>query len=173
MKTCNISEFKKALKNSNKEKIGFVDVRTPTEYKEKHIKAVENIPLDKVVEEKSYFEKFEKVYIHCLSGARGERAISALMKIGVKTEFINVEGGIVEWENQNLPLEAKTVKFPMMRQVMIAAGSLVLLSLILITMFSSVLGIYLALFVALGMIFSGITGMCGMATFLSKMPWNK
>ena len=54
----------------------------------------------------------------------------------------------------------------------IAAGSLVLLGLIL----SSVVApgwIALTWFVGAGLTFAGVSGFCGMARLLAVMPWNK
>jgi|GEM_PF-4139801 len=59
-----------------------------------------------------------------------------------------------------------------MRQVQIAAGSLVLLGVIL----SLVLGqwwIAMSAFVGAGLTFAGISGRCGMAKLLGMMPWNQ
>ncbi|MBI2174946.1 MAG: DUF2892 domain-containing protein [Candidatus Omnitrophica bacterium] len=54
-----------------------------------------------------------------------------------------------------------------MRQVQIAAGSLVVLGLLIPH------GWWLALFVGAGLVFAGISGTCGMAVLLSRMPWNR
>lgn len=52
------------------------------------------------------------------------------------------------------------------------AGSLVLLGIILGVFMSS--GFYwLSAIIGLGLLFSGLTGWCGMAILLGKMPWNK
>jgi rhodanese-related sulfurtransferase len=59
-----------------------------------------------------------------------------------------------------------------MRQVQIAAGSLVLLGVIL----SQTVApgwIWLSGFVGAGLTFAGISGFCGMARLLAAMPWNK
>jgi rhodanese-related sulfurtransferase len=59
-----------------------------------------------------------------------------------------------------------------MRQVQIAAGSLVLLGLILS---HAVAPGWIALtwFVGAGLMVAGITGFCGMARLLAVMPWNR
>jgi aminomethyltransferase len=61
---------------------------------------------------------------------------------------------------------------PIIRQVMIASGIMIILSVIL--------GFYvnqwwyaLAAFVGGGLLFAGVTGICGMATLLSYLPWNR
>lgn len=57
-----------------------------------------------------------------------------------------------------------------MRQVQVAAGGLVLLGIILSWMAYPFIGI--SLFVGAGLVFAGISGWCGMAKILGKMPWN-
>jgi len=59
-----------------------------------------------------------------------------------------------------------------MRQVQIAAGSLVLLGVIL----SQTVApgwIWLSGFVGAGLTYAGISGVCGMARLLAAMPWNQ
>jgi rhodanese-related sulfurtransferase len=59
-----------------------------------------------------------------------------------------------------------------MRQVQIAAGSLVLLGLILSQLVAPA-WILLTWFVGAGLTFAGISGFCGMARLLALMPWNR
>jgi hypothetical protein len=59
-----------------------------------------------------------------------------------------------------------------MRQVQIAAGSLVLLGLLLSQAMAPA-WILLSWFVGAGLVFAGITGWCGMAQLLARMPWNR
>uniref|UniRef100_UPI0037D9C1C1 DUF2892 domain-containing protein n=1 Tax=Vulcanococcus sp. TaxID=2856995 RepID=UPI0037D9C1C1 len=61
---------------------------------------------------------------------------------------------------------------PLMRQVQIAAGSLVLLGLIL-SHVAAPGWIALTWFVGAGLTFAGISGFCGMARLLALMPWNR
>lgn len=58
------------------------------------------------------------------------------------------------------------------RQVMIAAGLLVLLG-IFLSIAASPIWIALAIFVGVGPTFAGVTGFCGMARLLALMPWNR
>lgn len=59
-----------------------------------------------------------------------------------------------------------------MRQVQVAAGSLVLLGVFLGAYVSP--GFYfLAGFVGAGLVFAGFSGFCGMARLLMRMPWNR
>jgi hypothetical protein len=58
-----------------------------------------------------------------------------------------------------------------MRQVQVVAGALVLVGIVLSLVSSPFIG--LSIFVGAGLIFAGISGWCGMAKILGKMPWNK
>ncbi len=59
-----------------------------------------------------------------------------------------------------------------MRQVQIAAGSLVLLGVILAVLVSPWF-VALSAFVGAGLVMAGVTGFCGMANLLAHMPWNR
>ena len=59
-----------------------------------------------------------------------------------------------------------------MRQVQIAAGSLVLLG-VLLGAFVAPAFYALSGFVGAGLLFAGASGFCGMARLLAAMPWNR
>jgi len=82
-------------------------------------------------------------------------------------------GGIQAWKAAGLPVtEDKSQPLPLMRQVQIAAGGLILLGVVLGYGFSSGFFLLSAL-VGAGLTFAGITGFCGMARLLAVMPWNR
>ena len=58
------------------------------------------------------------------------------------------------------------------RQVRIAAGSLVLLGVVLGAFVHPYL-LGLAAFVGAGLVFAGVTDTCGMGMLLARMPWNQ
>lgn len=84
-----------------------------------------------------------------------------------------LEGGIDAWKAAGLEVEQDpTQPLELQRQVMIAAGSLVLLGVLLGYALSPWLFL-LSGFVGAGLIFAGISGFCGMALLLQRMPWNR
>lgn len=173
MKHVNISTFKEVIESeANNSTVDFINVCTPAEYKETHIKGVRNVPLDTLAERFNELNGKTTVYIHCRSGNRGRQAIETLEKLGVTAELVNVEGGLLAWQEAGLETGSHTNRLPIMRQVFIGAGSLVLLSLVL-GHFINYYYLLISLFVSLGLLVSGLTGWCGMALLLSKMPWNK
>ena len=84
-----------------------------------------------------------------------------------------LEGGLQAWKRAGLPVIAdRKAPLPIMRQVQIVAGSLVLLGIVLAVLVSPWF-MALSAFVGAGLIVAGITGFCGMANLLLHMPWNR
>ena len=92
---------------------------------------------------------------------------------GKEKDLYNLTGGIDGWMQNNFPVESddKNV-MPLERQVLLAAGLVVLTGVILGFVVSSS-WFLLSGFAGLGMAFAGLTGWCGMAKFLAMMPWNR
>ncbi len=88
-------EAKTRLESNNS--IIIVDVRTPDEYNEEHIKGAILLPLDDISEEASTIipDKEATYYIYCRSGNRSATAAAQLVKMGY--ENIYDLGGINNW----------------------------------------------------------------------------
>jgi rhodanese-related sulfurtransferase len=173
MKHISISAFKEVIESeANNPTVDFINVCTPAEYKEKHIRGVRSVPLDTLETAVAEFNNKKTIYIHCRSGKRGQQAILKLQSLGVTAELVNVEGGLLAWEEAGHTTDSHTNRLPIMRQVFIGAGGLILGG-VLLTHFVNDTFILIPLFVSLGLLVSGFTGWCGMALLLSKMPWNK
>lgn len=173
MKHISISAFKEVIESeANNSTVDFINVCTPAEYKEKHIKGVRSVPLDILHSKVDELNRKKTVYIHCRSGNRGRHAIEKLQSLGVTAELVNVEGGLLAWEEAGHETGSHTSRLPIIRQVFIGAGGLVFGG-VLLTYFVGDAFILVPLFVSLGLLVSGFTGWCGMALLLSKMPWNK
>jgi rhodanese-related sulfurtransferase len=152
--------------------VDFINVCTPAEYKEKHIEGVRNVPLDEITNHAREFVGKQTVYVHCRSGKRAARAIETLQSLGVTAELVNVEGGILAWDEAGYPTRSLTSRMPIMRQVLVAAGLFVLIGLVLAWLVDPAF-VVLSAFVGAGLCFAGITGWCGMSFVLAKMPWNQ
>jgi len=85
---------------------------------------------------------------------------------------VNVEGGTLAWDQAGLPVTRGKKMMSLERQVRIAAGSLVLIGVVLAWMVHPYL-IRLSAFVGAGLVFAGITDTCGMGMLLARMPWNQ
>lgn len=173
MKHVSVQTFKEVIDSeSSNTSVDFINVCTPIEYKEKHIDGVRNVPLDELAQHVAEFKDKRTIYIHCRSGNRGRQAIEKLQALGVQAELVNVEGGILAWDEAGFATNSFTNKMPIMRQVLLAAGTLVLVGVVLSLTVNQAF-VYLSLFVGAGLTFAGLTGWCGMTHILAFMPWNK
>lgn len=111
---------------------------------------------------------------HCRSGARTTQNASRIAN-GTPSDIETyiLQGGIDAWKKAGLPVTIdRTAPIPVMRQVQIAAGSLVVLGAILGATVAPAFYL-LSGFVGAGLVFAGTTGFCGMARVLEMMPWNR
>ncbi len=113
------------------------------------------------------------VIFHCRSGARTAAAAAKLAAAAAPTEAYVLEGGLEAWRRAGLPVvEDRSQPIEIQRQVQIAAGTLVLAGAVLGT-FVNPAFYGLSAFVGAGLIFAGVSGFCGMARVLARMPWNR
>lgn len=173
MKQISAETFQKIVESKKDDPtVDFINVCTPAEYKEKNIPGVRSLPLDELDARFTELQDKKTVYVHCRSGKRGARAIEKLQNLGLTAELVNVEGGLLAWDEAGLPTDSLTNRLPLMRQVMLAAGSLILLG-YLLSLFVHEQLILLSVFVGLGLLTAGLTGWCGMSRLLELMPWNR
>ena len=152
------------------QRVRVIDVREPMEYAAGHIAGSLNVPLARISEADL---PGGPLVLVCHSGNRSSQALSRLLQNGHPHPLADLEGGIPAWQEAGLPVrKLNNAPLPLMRQVQIAAGSLVLLGVIL----SQTLApgwIWLSGFVGAGLVFAGVSGFCGMARLLAVMPWNR
>ena len=151
-----------------------VDVRTPAEFAQVHAQGARSIPLNRITpaEVRNGHPPEEPIYLICKSGGRSAKACEKLAAAGVANLF-SIEGGTTAWEQAGLPVVRGTSRvISLERQVRIAAGSIVLIGLLLAWLVHPALA-GLSAFVGAGLVFAGITDWCGMGILLSKMPWNR
>lgn len=87
------ADLKKKVRDRNYQ---FVDVRTPMEFKGRHIKGFKNIPLHELKRRQEELTKDKAVILICQSGARSMRAARILKRKGF-TKIMNVQGGMSSW----------------------------------------------------------------------------
>lgn len=154
-----------------------IDVRSPAEYRAGHIAGAHNEPLGNLdpvrLAERLRGEGLnsgDELYLICQKGQRARQAaerLSALLP-GVQV----IEGGTDACLACGMPREGSGGGLELQRQVQISAGSLVLLGVILGTWVHP--GWYLLSgFVGAGLTFAGLSGTCGLALVLARMPWNR
>ena len=164
-----------AARRLDGESVELIDVRTPVEYREVHCEFARNVPLSeldpKAVMAARNGTGDSPLYVICRSGSRGQQACERFFAAGF-TNVVNVEGGTHAWAACGLPVTRGPKAVSLERQVRIAAGSLVLLGVVLgLLVHPYLLG--LSAFVGAGLLFSGVTDTCGMGLVLARMPWNR
>ena len=150
-----------------------LDVRTPPEYASAHVPGATLIPLNELKTEFliAQHKVGTPIFVLCHSGARATQAIEQFERAGCDDCFL-VEGGTQACIDAGLPVHRGASSFlPLMRQVQIVVGSLSAIGAILALTVNRWFAI-LQLFLGSGLLFAGITGTCGMALFLARMPWN-
>lgn len=171
MKNITVHELHDILEKDQTNNLVLVDVRTPLENKEVRIPQAKNIPLDQLEQHKDELKTYSTVFVHCRSGGRSSKACQKLKEMGIEN-VVNITGGILAWEAEGFGVQKDArLRFPLIQQVHIVAGLLILLG-ILLGWLVHPGWIGLSGFVGAGLLFSGLTGHCGMAMLLSRMPWN-
>lgn len=89
----------------SEDSVQLVDVRTPKEYKESHLKGAQNICVtSKDFDEKiKTLDKTKPVYVYCKKGVRSANAAKKLKEMGF-TKIYDMDGGILLWEEHKLEL---------------------------------------------------------------------
>ena len=95
VKQINTTQLKNELAADKNKQL--IDVRTPGEYKNNHIRGFKNIPLNELVEKAPKQLKLEQeIVVICQSGMRSNKASKLLKKLGFKN-VTNVKGGMSAW----------------------------------------------------------------------------
>jgi rhodanese-related sulfurtransferase len=150
-----------------------VDIRETDEHARERIPGARHAPLSRIDSETPVRPSDDVVVFHCRTGARTAGNAGRLAAATEGCQAFVLEGGLDAWKKAGLPVTVDPRQpIELMRQVQIAAGSLVLLGVVLGTLVTP--GFYgLSAFVGAGLLFAGLSGFCGMARLLAIMPWNK
>lgn len=93
VKQITTADLQSELKNKDKQ---FIDVRTPREFRTRHIKEFKNIPLSDLPRQTDQLSKDKAVFVICQSGMRSLKASKVLKKQGFK-HITNIKGGMNAW----------------------------------------------------------------------------
>lgn len=155
-----------------------LDVREQDEFAAEHVPGSIWVPLSQFAHSAPGVLQSlvgRRVLLMCRSGSRAGMAREQIEKLGFRGQIdISVfDGGILEWKRQGKPLIVrKAAALPIMRQVQLAAGLLVLSS-SLLGLYADPRAVWVSVFVGGGLSFAGLTGFCGLARLLAMMPWNR
>lgn len=169
LETLSVQEAFVRLKSGQ---LRLIDVREGDEYAREHIAEAVLAPLSVFEAANLKLEAGKAVAFMCRGGSRTAQACDRLAA-HVEGQAYVLEGGLNAWKQAGLPVVVDTKQpLELMRQVQIAAGSLILLGALLGALVHP--GFWgISAFVGAGLLFAGVTGFCGMANLLAVMPWNR
>ncbi|MCP1335078.1 rhodanese family protein [Futiania mangrovi] len=151
----------------------FIDVREPDEHARERIPGAHNHPVSALSPHTRVAPgEAEIIVFHCRSGARTV-AHGARLKQAAGCDAYILDGGLDAWKKAGFDVEKDSRQpLELQRQVQIAAGGMIVLG--------GILGVAvdpwffaLSVGVGAGLVFAGVTGVCGLARFLRAMPWNR
>ena len=149
-----------------------IDVREPSEYAAEHIPEARLLPLSTFDPMRVPQEAGKKVVLHCVMGMRSAQAGQKLLDAGFTTVY-NFRGGVQAWKDAGYTTtRGQRTPLSLPRQVQIISGSLVLLG-TLLGVIASPWFLLLSAVMGVGLVYAGVSGTCGMATLLARLPYNQ
>lgn len=148
------------------------DIRSADEHARERIAAARHLPLERLQSGEANLADAPAVIFHCRSGNRTRMSARQLQGCTACDAYV-LDGGLDAWKLAGLPVvKDESQPLELMRQVQIAAGSLALAG---TALGASVSPWFYVLpgFVGAGLMVAGVTGFCGMARLLMRMPWNR
>jgi len=74
-----------------------VDVRTPKEFREKHITGAINLPIEEIVKGNITLPKDKEIVVYCRSGSRSKQSLKILQKNGWSVYDVATQA---DWERE-------------------------------------------------------------------------
>lgn len=162
-----VKEFKQLNKDF---KVKLIDIRSKQENARENITSAQCIPTEELTIDK--FDKDDIVVFHCQTGTRTQQAEGIFKNLGINKVYI-LDGGLNAWKKDGQQTQVDTkAPLPIMRQVQIIVGFMVVLGVILALTISPYFSLLSAFFGA-GLLFAGLSGFCGLAKVLMLLPYNK
>lgn len=152
-----------------------IDIREPDEYARENIIEAHLLSLSAIEngDRLGPFEPYDTVIFHCQSGMRTAQNAQKLVDAVAPASVLFLEGGLNAWKKDGKEiLSDKSQPLPIMRQVQIIAGALILMGVVLGYSVHQAFFL-LSGFVGAGLLFAGVSGFCAMARLLTIMPWNR
>ncbi len=149
-----------------------VDVREPAEHAAGKIDGATLLPLGTLTKSSLPCCDGKKLVFHCRSGKRSVSACEKLRAEDPDLEVYTLEGGISAWSAAGHAVAVlRKFPLPLDRQVQLAIGLILIIGSVLGAVFSPA-WFLLTGFIGAGLTLAGITGFCGLAMVMAKMPWN-
>lgn len=167
--TISIEELKTIMQQ---ESVVIVDIREPEEYQREHIDQAQSVPLSHFSADKIDAKGDQSIVFHCQSGNRTKQAVNQLGSTPHAKHYI-LTGGLSAWKQSGgKTVVDKKAPLPIMRQVQIVVGTMVLLGVILGYAISPYF-YWISAFFGGGLLFAGISGTCALASVLMRLPYNR
>ena len=152
--------------------ITLIDVREADEFAREHIRSAISLPLAKVIATGFAVDPSRDVAFYCRTGTR-TRANCDQLAAAVDGPAFVLTGGLDAWKRAGLAAVAnRKAPIEIMRQVQLAAGSLVLVGAVLAWAVDPAF-VWLSAFIGAGLMVAGASGWCGMARLFALAPWNR
>lgn len=150
-----------------------IDIRGADEHARERIPGACCIPLAALADAPQLRGAPSPLLFHCRSGMRTQVNAAALEAAAAGREAYVLEGGLEAWKRAGLALAGDAgAPLELNRQVQIVVGSLLLLGSVLAATLSPWC-LLLCGALGAGLLFAGLSGFCGMARLLLRMPWNR
>ena len=108
---------------------------------------------------------------HCQSGRRTRLAAAQLAAVGYGETYV-LAGGLQAWKKAGGPVTSDAGAIPVMRQVQIVAGGLIVAGALAGAWINPGFH-WLSGLVGAGLLYAGLSGSCGMAMLLGRLPFNR
>ena len=154
-----------------------IDVREPDEHARERINGAKLLPLSRFdpAAAAALVKAGQRLVFHCRSGKRSADACRMAAGLaGTGVTMVSMAGGIEAWKGQGLGVEVNTKVsgISVMRQVQMVIGSCVLIGSVLAWLVNPMF-VGIPAFFGAGLVFAGASGICGLATVMGMMPWNR
>ena len=149
-----------------------VDIREADEFARAHVPGARSQPLSGFEQAHLTVDPDADVIFACRTGMRTQGACDRLAA-RVQGDAYVLDGGLDAWASAGLPVEHdRKAPLELNRQVQIAAGSMILIG-VLLGFLVAPAWFGLSAFVGAGLTFAGLTGTCALARVLLLAPWNR
>lgn len=153
------------------DRVTLIDVREADEHARERIAGSRLAPLSRFDPLSIPQSNGKATVLYCRSGRRSSEAARHLLAAG-HAEPMHLAGGIEGWKAAGFAAEFNTkAPISIMRQVQITIGAAVLAGSVLAATVSPWF-LLLTGFMGAGLLFAGLSGTCGLASVLARMPWN-
>ena len=153
-----------------------IDVREADEHARERIAGSNLLPLSRFdpAQAAALVKPGQSLILHCRSGRRAADACRIAASLHASLPVLNMTGGIEAWKKEGLSVEIDTriSGISVMRQVQLVIGAGVLVGSAL-AWFLDPRFIAIPAILGAGLTFAGVTGTCGLAAAIARMPWNR